>query len=342
MKNRSSLILTLFVLSANLPIFAGGACSKGANTARVAPVPNPQPAPAPVPQLSRASRSEPSVPPALPAPATQAPAQLADQDAKKAAAKKPLHFNEIYEEIEDPNRFESEFKKLAEYYGNGDLANSQYMKDVEQKCQEARKYFETISPGKNSIVVFDIDDTLLTRVPNHYSLHIKSLQNHAKIGCDKPCCKHPQSDQHIALAPVLELWNYCIARGWTPALVTNTRRSMVPFRLRCLKEAGYTVPGNTPCLGVPDHVYEQIANLQGEQLASQVAIMKLGARTFLTKQGCTIDGSVGDFETDHYCACEEPHAYDGCPYSGYKVKLPNKLVELRLPQAVKLYQKSRD
>lgn len=364
MKNRYAFLVNLIVFMSAMPMFGGGACSGGFARNVVAPAPNP--APAPAPQASRSGRSEHisqvsqsqqsnksngasddeqngdvQTDAAANAHSQESQEHRVDHDAKQTAAKLPIHFDAITE-IENLDQFKAELKKLTTYYNDGNFEHSQYMLDVKQRCDQARKYLESIKLDQKSVVVFDIDGTMLADIPKLWGIRVKSAQNHPQLGCEKACCKHPQCDEQMALQPVKELWDHCDKLGCSLVIVTNTAQKALPYRLACLKKAGYSIPPKTLIIGVPDHLHEEMAKLDDEQLAKAVATLKLGARLHLIQQGSTIAMNVGDFETDHFCVCPQPHDSNSCKFSGYKLKLPNKIVQLQLPESVPAYRKSVD
>lgn len=324
----SRLLMCLFLLPGEL--FAGGCCPGGfANrTSRLAPAPL---------QTANVIKVAPKAPQAD-LKIAQAVQQVTQQELKSVASKKPMHFNDVTD-IEEGEDQQNALELVMAYYGNGNLEQSQYMKDVTQICEEARKYFSSIKP--EGLIVFDIDDTLVTRYYDKYFSILESFNAHGKTNCtDKECyfkkCSHPDKDKPLALAPVKQLKEAVEKMGFKTALVSNMPHSMNATRLEDLQKAGYTVdPDNLH--SIPDIDYEMLGVLYAlnsnnehflplfeflrkkynlaetieKEPAALIAGMKLAKRKKLAEK-YTIVGNVGDFETDFRGG-----------HSGYEVRLPN-------------------
>ncbi len=295
------LILTVLQIT---NIFAGGACSKGANTARVAPVPNPQPAPAPVPQPR--------------------PAQPTEEERKRNAATKPMHLQDIFALPKSSDAQKNAFKALMAYYGNGTLSQSPYEQEVAQICEAARKYFLSIRDAQSKVIVFDIDETMLSRYYDYYYRYVvKSYKRHISKAQFR---EHLDASKPLALAPVKKLWDAVGQMGFQRVVISSMPVSARNERLEELTQAGYKVAADQ-LYAMPNLLNSQaVAFSQARENAKSAAIIanwKLEIRKSLKN----VAGNVGDFPTDFTCDCNPTHGPNACPHSGFKVELPQLIIK---------------
>lgn len=185
--------------------------------------------------------------------------------------------------------FEQQKKNLINYYCSDD-----YLRDVTAVCTQAATYFETVPVQKNSLVIFDIDDTAL--------IHFQTRDQLNFVWTKIPHLLQAQRDDFDpALEPVLKLYKKLIAQGFKIVFMTGRRNDIKEKTIKNLKDVGY-------------HTYEQLM-LFPEDLLNKMSIgeWKAEQRRKLA-QTYEIVGNIGDRPVDF----EQGN-------NGYAVKLPNYL-----------------
>ena len=231
-------------------------------------------------------------------------------------SEKPTVFADIYELPDGTNKTEK-LQALAHYYGNGDLENSRHLQEIRARCARAKEYFSTITPDEKTVIVFDMNETLLTDYYKLYFQRIQSMLQHGTINCEKNCCMHRNRNEKPALAPVKELWDYLVSKNFTCVIITAAPEEARTAWLRFLKAAGYNIQTNQLFMISDETLQNAMQHLKNKKADNAFQILgqgKLEYRKQLTEQGHMIVGNVGDSSYDFAGG-----------YSGHEVRLPHYL-----------------
>ncbi len=205
-----------------------------------------------------------------------------------------VHFKIAQHDFEqDKNQYLFELRKqqLQKYYTCGNYEN-----DVKGICQKAARCFSSLCVKKDSLVIFDIDDTAVY----HYQVNDKF--DFIWSQCPQ-LVKARQTDRGPAIEPVLELYNILLKKDFKIIFLSSRNAGDYNHTHNELTQAGYTT-------------FEQII-LMPDELAFDRSIKtadwKLSIRKELAKR-YTIVGCIGDRDKD----------FEG-GYTGHVIKLPNYL-----------------
>lgn len=182
-------------------------------------------------------------------------------------------------------------RAIVNYYISGE-----YEEDVKKVAKEARAYFATVPVQENSLVIFDIDDTMLYHY--HTSYEFQFVWEH-----QPDLSRLRQPGRAPAIKPVLGLYKYLLNRCFKIILMTGRYEAQRNMTLYELKRAGYT--------GFVELI--MMANNQAFDPDTKIGTWKAEKRKELAKK-YNIEGNVGDRPSDFY---------DN--YNGHVVKLPNYL-----------------
>ncbi|HKI77860.1 MAG TPA: HAD family acid phosphatase [Ignavibacteriaceae bacterium] len=169
--------------------------------------------------------------------------------------------------------------------------NGGFHKDAMDAVDKAKIEFDKISPSKNSVVIFDIDETALS----NYSV-TKSL-DFAYI--EKEWDKWIDSAKAPAIPEVKNLYAYLIARGFKIIFISGRKNFQREATRKNMIEVGYT-DFDTLIFKTPDYFGKTALKYKSDK------------RTEIEKAGYKIVGTVGDQWSD----------LEG-PYHGIQVKIPN-------------------
>lgn len=181
---------------------------------------------------------------------------------------------------------------VKDYYESGG-----YDKELDAVIADAKQKFSKVEIKKNSIVIFDVDETAL----NNYGLaklmdfgYVYDLNKKWNEELKAPAIKETQN-----------LYFYLLNKGFKVIFLTGRNSSEYDLTYKNLLQAGYN--------GFDALITQskENQNLKSQEFKSKV-------RTELTNQGYEIVGTVGDQWTD----------LNG-PYSGIQIKLPNYLYEIK-------------
>ena len=181
---------------------------------------------------------------------------------------------------------------VKDYYETG-----KYTDEMNEVIKDAKEKFDKIEIKKNSIVVFDVDETAL----NNYGL-AKQMDFGYVYDLNK---KWNEELKAPAIKETQDLYFYLLNKGVKVIFLTGRNYTEYDVTYKNLIQEGYS--------GFDTLITQSKENqkLKAQEFKSKV-------RTELTTQGYEIVGTVGDQWTD----------LNG-PYSGIQIKLPNYLYEIK-------------
>ncbi len=169
--------------------------------------------------------------------------------------------------------------------------SGKYVSDTRQAVDEAIEKFRDITPGQNTAVVFDVDETAITSYGYYRKWDFGYVPKYFDMWVDS--AKAP------AIAPVLDLYNYLLNRNFRIIFITGRKQYQYEPTFNNLVNAGYTK-------------FDTLI-VKGEGYSGQTAEkFKSEKRSELIKKGFEIAGTVGDQWSD----------LSG-PHHGIQVKIPN-------------------
>ncbi|HZW61410.1 MAG TPA: HAD family acid phosphatase [Candidatus Babeliales bacterium] len=156
------------------------------------------------------------------------------------ASKVPLmHLNDIIEANYDIEQEILLIQRLADYYGNGKLENAcEYLGHVTKICSLAKEQLLKLTPTEKSVIVFDIDETALTRFNYYYPQFIGSYQKYLKIR-DPRMAIHPDRDLIYELPAVLDLYNTALKLGIKCIFLSISDAADIEDRISELEATGF-------------------------------------------------------------------------------------------------------
>jgi acid phosphatase len=181
---------------------------------------------------------------------------------------------------------------VKEYYESG-----KYDEEMNEVIKDAKEKFDKVEIKKNSIVIFDVDETAL----NNYGL-AKQMDFGYVYDLNK---KWNEELKAPAIEETKDLYYYLLNKGAKIIFLTGRNYTEYDVTYKNLIQVGYS--------GFDTLITQ---NKEDQKLKSQE--FKSKVRTELTNQGYEIIGTVGDQWTD----------LNG-PYSGIQIKLPNYLYEIK-------------
>jgi len=181
---------------------------------------------------------------------------------------------------------------VKEYYESG-----KYTDEMNEVIKDAKEKFDKVEIKKNSVVIFDVDETAL----NNYGL-AKLMDFGYVYDLNK---KWNEELKAPAIEQTKDLYFYLLNKGFKIIFLTGRNSNEYDVTYKNLIQEGYS--------GFDTLITQSKENqkLKAQEFKSKV-------RTELTTQGYEIVGTVGDQRTD----------LNG-PYSGIKIKLPNYLYEIK-------------
>lgn len=164
------------------------------------------------------------------------------------------------------------FRTLAAYAQSG-----QYAREIDQVAKAAHDWVATRTPkpGEKLAAVFDIDETLISSVPNILDCGFCSSSLQARLF----------GNRHLpAIPPVLDLYDFAKSKGVTVILLTGRSESGRSATITDLTAAGIE--------GYGDLLMRPAGNTQ------PAAIMKANARRGVEQKGYKVILSIGDQLSD--------------------------------------------
>jgi len=184
--------------------------------------------------------------------------------------------------------------EVVDYYESG-----AFEREVRGVINRAIKHFERMSLDgiTQPVVVIDVDETVLDNYAYVKKIDFGYSQGRAH--------KIAQKGVTPAIPEVKRLYDYLISRGVHIIFITGRRQSKYEGTYQNLQRQGYTV-------------FDELLMKPEDMHKILHYTYKLQQREYVTQQGYTIIGSVGDQWSD-VCG----------PYTGYRVKIPNYLYTLQ-------------
>ncbi|HCY75286.1 MAG TPA: hypothetical protein DHV28_05150 [Ignavibacteriales bacterium] len=181
---------------------------------------------------------------------------------------------------------------VKDYYESG-----KYDAEMNNVIKEAKEKFENVEVKKNSVVIFDVDETAL----NNYGLakqmgfgYVYDLNKKWNEELKAPAIKQTQ-----------ELYFYLLNKGFKVIFITGRNFNEYDVTYKNLFQAGYTE-------------FDTLITQREDEQNLKTQSFKSKKRAELTNQGYEIVGNVGDQWTD----------LNGVN-SGIQIKLPNYLYEVK-------------
>lgn len=181
---------------------------------------------------------------------------------------------------------------VKDYYESG-----KYNEEMKEVINDAKEKFDKVEVKKNSVVIFDVDETAL----NNYGL-AKLMDFGYVYDLNK---KWNEELKASAIKETQDLYFYLLNKGFKIIFLTGRNYTEYDITLKNLIQEGYS--------GFDTLITQSKAD---QKLKSQE--FKSKVRTELTAKDYEIVGTVGDQWTD----------LNG-PYSGIQIKLPNYLYEIK-------------
>ncbi len=176
--------------------------------------------------------------------------------------------------------------EVINYYNSG-----KYEIDTREAVNEAIKKFNSIKPGRNSAVVFDVDETAIASYDYYKKWDFGYVPKYFDMWVD--------SAKASAIPGVLDLYNYLLKKNFKIIFVTGRKEYQYEPTYKNLVSAGYTQ-------------FDTLI-IKGEKYSGQTAEeYKSDKRSELAERGYIIAGTVGDQWSD----------LNG-PHHGIQVKIPN-------------------
>ena len=179
-------------------------------------------------------------------------------------------------------------EEVKQYYESG-----KFDEELNKVIEDAKEKFSKVNFKKNSVVIFDVDETAL----NNYG-----LAEQMGFGYVYEMNKQWNADLKAPAIPqVKELYDFLLAKGVKIIFLTGRNFSEYDVTYQNLVNAGYTF-------------FDTLITQIGDETKMKAKDFKSGRRVWLTGQGYEIIGTVGDQWSD----------LEG-EYHGIQVKIPNYL-----------------
>jgi len=179
-------------------------------------------------------------------------------------------------------------EEVKQYYESG-----KFDEELNEVIEEAKEKFSKVNFKENSVVIFDVDETVL----DNYE-----LAEQMGFGYVYEMNKKWNAEMKApAIEQVKELYDFLLSKGAKIIFLTGRNFPEYEATYQNLKKEGYTVS---------DTLITQI----GDEKKMKAQDFKSAKRIWLTKQGYEIIGTVGDQWSD----------LEG-EYHGIQIKIPNYL-----------------
>jgi predicted secreted acid phosphatase len=179
-------------------------------------------------------------------------------------------------------------EEVKQYYESGKLDE-----EMNKVIKEAKKEFDKVEFKNNSVVIFDVDETVL----DNYG-----LAEQMGFGYVYEMNKKWNAELKAPAIPqVKELYDFLLSKGAKIIFLTGRNYYEYEVTYQNLVKEGYTV-------------FDTLITQIGDETKMKAKDFKSGKRVWLTEQGYEIVGTVGDQGSD----------LEG-EYHGIQVKIPNYL-----------------
>jgi acid phosphatase len=192
------------------------------------------------------------------------------------------------EKNEKPVNLTNAREEVKQYYESG-----KYDEELNEVIKEAKEKFTNIEFKKNSVVIFDVDETAL----NNYG-----LAERMGFGYEYEMNKKWNAELKApAIKQVKELYDFLLSKGAKLIFLTGRNFYEYDVTYQNLVKVGYTV-------------FDTLITQIGDETKMKAKEFKSSKRVWLTEQGYDIVGTVGDQWSD----------LEG-DYHGIQIKIPNYL-----------------
>ena len=181
---------------------------------------------------------------------------------------------------------------VKDYYESGG-----YDRELDEVIADAKQKFSKVEIKKNSVVIFDVDETAL----NNYGL-AKQMDFGYVYDLNK---KWNEELKAPAIKQTQDLYFYLLNRGFKIIFLTGRNSNEYDVTYKNLIQTGYTV-------------FDTLITQREDEQNLKTQQFKSTKRAELAAQGYEIVGNIGDQWTD----------LNG-PYSGIQIKIPNYLYEIK-------------
>ena len=181
---------------------------------------------------------------------------------------------------------------VKDYYESGG-----YDKELDEVIADAKQKFSKVEIKENSVVIFDVDETVL----NNYGL-AKQMDFGYVYDLNK---KWNEELKAPAIKQTQDLYFYLLNRGFKIIFLTGRNSNEYDVTYKNLIQTGYTV-------------FDTLITQREDEQNLKTQQFKSTKRAELAAQGYEIVGNIGDQWTD----------LNG-PYSGIQIKIPNYLYEIK-------------
>ena len=179
-------------------------------------------------------------------------------------------------------------EEVKQYYESG-----KYEEELNKVVEEAKGKFSKVEFKENSVVTFDVDETVLDNF---------ELAEKMGFGYNYEMNKKWNAEMKAPAIPqVKELYDFLLSKGARVIFLTGRNFYEYEVTYQNLVKEGYTV-------------FDTLITQIGDETKMKAKDFKSGKRVWLTKQGYDIAGTVGDQWSD----------LEGF-YHGIQVKIPNYL-----------------
>lgn len=179
-------------------------------------------------------------------------------------------------------------EEVKQYYESGN-----YDEELNTVIENAKRKFDKVEFKKNSVVIFDVDETAL----DNYG-----LAEEMGFGYVYEMNKQWNAEKKAPAIPqVKELYDFFLLKGSKVIFLTGRNFYEYEVTYQNLVKEGYTV-------------FDTLITQIGDETKMKAKDFKSGKRIWLTKQGYDIAGTVGDQWSD----------LEG-EYHGIQIKIPNYL-----------------
>ena len=181
---------------------------------------------------------------------------------------------------------------VKDYYESGG-----YDRELDEVIADAKQKFSKVEIKENSVVIFDVDETVL----NNYGL-AKQMDFGYVYDLNK---KWNEELKAPAIKQTQDLYFYLLNRGFKIIFLTGRNSNEYDVTYKNLIQTGYTV-------------FDTLITQREDEQNLKTQQFKSTKRAELAAQGYEIVGNIGDQWTD----------LNG-PYSGIQIKIPNYLYEIK-------------
>jgi acid phosphatase len=179
-------------------------------------------------------------------------------------------------------------EEVKQYYESG-----KFDEELNKVIENAKEKFNKVDFEKNSVVIFDVDETVL----NNYE-----LAEQMGFGYVYEMNKKWNAEMKAPAIPqVKDLYDFLLSKGSKIIFITGRNFPEYEVTYENLKKDGYTV-------------FDTLITQIGDETKMKAVDFKSAKRVWLTEQGYEIVGTVGDQWSD----------LEG-EYHGIQVKIPNYL-----------------